>query len=215
MDRSSYFRTIFGKREELLNDILRDSLVDSNLRPIQVDEEVAQTLHLLTAIHKPMSVIEIGSFVGYSAIHIGRALLQGGKLVSVEKERKLAEIAKNNIMKANLSEKVTIKNLDGLSYLNQQEDHSVDMIFIDADKVSYPDYLKVSARILKYGGLIIADDCYPDGRYDQEDLTDPNSHEKSVRAINSFNLALANSQGFYTSLIGSGNGLMVAIKVKQ
>ena len=100
--------------------------------------------------HKPRQVLEIGTLVGYSAILMAQ---HGPKIISLEIDRKAAEIAKQNIEKAGLSDKVKIIVGDAIKNLDQK----FDLIFIDAKKDEYFDYLKLSEKNMHSGTIVVAD----------------------------------------------------------
>ena len=87
---SGYIRAMLGPREEVLDSVLKDSLLGHGLRPMHIDDNAARVLQLLTLIRRPSRVIEIGTFFGYSAIHIARGLPAGGRLVTLEADPELA-----------------------------------------------------------------------------------------------------------------------------
>jgi predicted O-methyltransferase YrrM len=175
---------------------------------MQVEDDTARVLSLLTLIHRPTAVIEIGSFVGYSAIHIARALPKGGLLKTLESDPELAAVARSNIEQAGLSDRAEVIHTEACAFLECAPAESADMIFIDGEKQAYPDYLKASARVLRWGGLLIADDCYADGTYDHETA----ESDDARRAINAYNQAVARASGLYSALFNSGHGLMVSVK---
>ena len=211
MDRATYFRTLFGKRDETLDQVLRGSLLANGLAPMQIDDESARVLQLLVLLVQPKRVVEVGTFVGYSAIHIARALPIGGRLTTLEANPELAELARRNIESAAVSDIVDVVTGDARLHLGSLPAESVEMIFIDADKKSYPDYLRLSYRLLKPGGLLIADDAYADADFSRES-EGPDPELEAVRAINTYNRALVRSPDFFSALFGTVNGLLVSRK---
>jgi caffeoyl-CoA O-methyltransferase len=211
MDRATYFRTLFGKRDETLGQVLRGSLLSAGLVPMQIDDESARVLQLLVLLVQPSRVVEVGTFVGYSAIHIARALPVGGRLTTLEADPELAEMARRNIKSAEVSDRVDVVTGDARLHLDLIPDEGVDMIFIDADKRSYPDYLRLSHRILKPGGLLIADDAYADADFSRQ-LEGSDNGVEAIRAINTYNRAVVRSPMFFSALFGTANGLLVSRK---
>jgi len=208
---TAYMRTVLGPREEILDEILRDALLEHGLRPMQIDDNAARVLQLLTLIRRPQKVIEVGTFFGYSSIHIARGLPDGGRLTSLEIDNELAGLARHNLERAGLSDRVNIVMGTAADYLTTVELKSIDMIFIDADKISYPEYLKLSFPLLKDGGLLIADDAFLHGDFSTE-AEDDNSSDKAVNAISTYSRAVGKSPRLFSAFIGTKNGLLVSYK---
>lgn len=213
-DREGYLKAVFGPRDKMLDQILRSALLGSGRPPMQVGDECARTLQLLTCLHKPQVAIELGGFVGYAAIHIARGLPPGGRLTCVERDPELVDVARTNLDRLRLAELVDVVCQDALKHLQALPSESVDMIFIDADKRSYPQYLRESYRVLRRGGLLIADDACADGNFGAESEVDRDGSEARA-AIHSYNVSVARANSLCSTLISSGHGLMVSVKAPQ
>jgi caffeoyl-CoA O-methyltransferase len=211
VDRASYFRALFGKREDTLSRILRSSLGATGSAPMQIDDETGRVLQLLTLLAQPKRVVEVGTFFGYSAIHIARALPASGRLTTLEADPELAEIARVNLRIAGVSDRVEVITGDAREHLEFLAAESVDMIFVDADKRNYPDYLRLSFRLVRPGGLLIADDAFADADFSGEG-NGPGAEIEAFRAINTYNRAIVRSPMFFSALFGTGNGLLVSRK---
>ncbi|MBI2675214.1 MAG: O-methyltransferase [Candidatus Aenigmarchaeota archaeon] len=107
---------------------------------------------------RPRNSLEIGTLVGYSAIVIASEMPENGKLICLEVSDEWAKAARENIEKAGLSEKVEILVGDAVKILPQLR-QKFDLIFIDASKEQYLDYLKLSEKNLRKGSMIIADNA--------------------------------------------------------
>lgn len=206
-----YIKTIVGAREKLLDDILKEALLDHGLPPMQVDDNAARFLQLLTMIRRPQHVIEVGTFFGYSTIHIARGLAEGGRLTTLEIDNRVAELARRNLDTAGLSDRVEIVVGDAADYLAQVEPKSIDMIFIDADKRSYPTYLKLCFPLLQTGGILVADDAFAQGNFSLE-VRDGEDYSIEVKAINTYNRAVGKSSQLFSAFVGTNNGLLVSYK---
>jgi caffeoyl-CoA O-methyltransferase len=206
MRTSAYARTVFGPREPLLDGILRDALLGHGLRPMQVDDNAGRVLQLLTALHRPRRVLEIGTYFGFSAIHIARGLPESGRLVSLEIDAEVAETARKNLAAAGVSDKVDVVVGPAVEHLRTLPPRSLDMVFIDADKTAYPEYLKLTYPALAVGGLLVADDALPQGDFSSE------GGDAARSAISSYTRAVANSDHLFSAFIGTDNGLMISRK---
>lgn len=132
----------------------------AGLPPIAITPNQGKLLELLARIHRAHSVLELGTLGGYSTIWLGRALPQGGRLITLERDPRYAEVARTNIANAGVSDMVQVRVGPALQTLPELYDEGVgpfDMIFIDADKQNYPGYLEWSLKLSRIGTLIIGD----------------------------------------------------------
>lgn len=204
----AYVRSILGPREPLLDRILRDSLLGHGLPPMQIDDNAARVLELLTLLHRPERVIEVGTFVGWSSIHIARGLPPGGRLTTLELDADIADLARRNLAAAGVEDKVEVVTGPAADYLRAVAPKSVDMLFIDADKVSYPEYLKLSYPLLRSGGVLIADDAFGQGNFSAES----GGGDAEAAAISTYNRAVSRSPNLFSAFIGTNNGMLVSYK---
>ncbi len=153
---------------------LEESL-KAGLPPHQVSPAQGKLLQLLVRLRGAQNILEIGTLGGYSAIHFARALPDDGTMISLEIDEHNAGVARNNIERAGLSEKVEIRVGDAhelLDSLIEDEEGPFDVIFIDADKESYPEYLDASLRLARSGTLILGDNTIRGGTVlDPKDAT--------------------------------------------
>jgi predicted O-methyltransferase YrrM len=132
----------------------------AELPPIALTPNQGKLLELLARIHHANSILELGTLGGYSTIWLARALEEGGRLVTLEREPRYAEVARANIANAGLADTVQIRVGPALETLPQMHEEGAgpfDMIFIDADKVNYPGYLEWSLKLSRVGTLLIGD----------------------------------------------------------
>lgn len=139
---------------------------DAGLPDISVSPAQGKLLHLLALGQGARRILEIGTLGGYSAIWLARALPSDGRLITLEADPGHADVARANLANAGLagvSEVRTGPALDTLPLLHAADDGPFDLIFIDADKPGYPDYLAWSVRLSRPGTMIIADNVVRDG----------------------------------------------------
>jgi len=149
---------------------------EGGLPAIAVAPNEGKLLHILARMAGARKILEIGTLGGYSTIWLGRALPEGGKLITLEFEPKHAEVASANIKRAGLSDRVEVrvgKALDLLPVVEAEGHGPFDLIFIDADKPSNPDYYRWALKLSKPGSLIIVDNVVREGRVANEELDDP------------------------------------------
>ena len=151
----------------------------AGLPPHDVSPTQGKLLHLLARLQRARTILEIGTLGGYSTIWLARALPPGGRLTTLEADRRHAEVARANLARAGVADVVDLRVGPALESLPQLVTGApFDLIFIDADKPSNPDYLAWALRLSRRGSLIVADNVVRDGAVVDERSTDP-----SVRGV--------------------------------
>ncbi len=162
-------------------DAVREASIDAGLPDIAVAPNQGKLLHLFALMQKATRILEIGTLGGYSAIWLARALPDNGRLITLEADPKHAEVAKANIAHAGFANKVDLRLGKAIDTLPQLEG-TFDLIFIDADKASIPDYFTWALKLSRPGTLIVVDNVIRDGKVIEADSTDPNV--QGVRRLN-------------------------------
>ncbi len=180
----TYVEDLFSTSDETLEAALRDSR-RAGLPEISVSPNQGRLLQLLVEIAGARRILEIGTLGGYSAIHFARALPDDGDMISLEIDEHHATVARDNLERAGLSEKVEVRVGDAhdlLSALIEDDEGPFDVIFIDADKESYPEYLVASLRLARSGTLILGDNTIRGGTVlDPKDSTAQATREFNER----------------------------------
>lgn len=149
----------------------------AGLPAIDVAPNQGMLLHLLARLQGARRILEIGTLGGYSTIWLARALPAGGRLITLEADPRHAAVAEANVARAGLAGVVEIRlgrALDSLSQLAAEGRGPFDLIFIDADKPAYPEYLTWALRLSRPGSLIIADNVVRGGAVIDPESSDPN-----------------------------------------
>lgn len=184
----NYICKLLVPEDAALDAALRDSAA-AGLPTIHVSPSHGKMLHLLAKAIGARRILEIGTLGGYSSIWLGRALPAGGKLITLEAAARHAEVACANIARAGLGNVVEVrlgKALDSLAKIAEEHSAPFDLIFIDADKPSYPDYLAWALQLSRKGTLLIADNVVREGQ-----VADPNCQDAMVKGVQRFNELLA------------------------
>ena len=161
----------------------------ADLPPIQVSPNLGKLLHLMARAIGARRILELGTLGGYSTLWLARALPANGRLISLEAKAKNAQIARDNIAQAGFSDLVEVRvgqALDTLPQLATEDAHPFDLIFIDADKSSYPDYFTWAIELSHSGSMIIADNVVRAGAVIDAESSDPN-----VQGVRKFNEMMA------------------------
>jgi predicted O-methyltransferase YrrM len=183
-----YIADLLARPDAALEAVINESLA-AGLPQINVTPTQGKLLYLLARLIRARRILEIGTLGGYSAIWLGRALPPDGRLVTLEIEPEHARIARTNISRAGLAGVVDVRvgrALDSLPRLEADWAGQFDLVFIDADKKSIPEYFAWSLKLGHAGTLIIVDNVVRGGS-----VIDPSSEDPDVRGVRRFNELLA------------------------
>lgn len=165
----------------------------AGLPAISVSALEGRLLHLLAKSLNARRILEIGTLGGYSSIWLARSLPTDGRLVTLELEKKHADVARANLDRSGVLARVDIRvgpALATLPKLAAEHPDGFDLIFIDADKAGYPDYWGWAMRLSHPGTLIVADNVVRGGK-----VADLASEDADVRAVQKYvSLASAESR---------------------
>src|SRR5919107_2668444 len=153
-----YVKELFAPPDPVLENALRRSR-EGGLPEINIPRNEGKLLQLLAEIAGARRILEIGTLGGYSAIHLARALPADGSLVSLELDERYAGVARENVREAGLEHTVEVRVGDAkasLARMVEEGEGPFDLVFIDADKGSYPEYLEWALRLSRPGSLILA-----------------------------------------------------------
>ena len=170
-----YFSERLGLEDDALAAAQRDCQA-AGLPPISVSAPQGKLLQLLALTIGARNILEIGTLGGYSAIWMARALPEGGRLVSLELDARHAEVAAGNLERAGVAAKVSVRvgpAIDTLPALEREGAGPFDLVFIDADKPSNPQYVEWAVRLARPGTLIVLDNVVRAGKVIVEDSSDP------------------------------------------
>ncbi|MBI2548119.1 O-methyltransferase [Candidatus Woesearchaeota archaeon] len=141
------------RAKQVLDEI--EQMAQQQFLPL-VGRAKGKILHELIKKHKVNYILEVGTLFGYSAILMAQALPEDGKITTIEIDAHHTTVAEQMIAKAGLSKKITVMHGDALEILPQLSD-LFDLIFLDAQKTQYSDYLKHLEKNLKPGSVLVAD----------------------------------------------------------
>ena len=183
-----YLTDLFVPPDPALEAALQASAA-AGLPPIHVSPNQGKLLFLLAQVQAARNILEIGTLGGYSTVWLARALPGNGRLITLELDEKFAAVARANIARAGLAGVVELRlgpALETLPQLAAEGRGPFDLIFIDADKATYPDYFKWALKLSRRGSLIIADNIVRKGAVADAASSDPN-----VQGVRRFNELLA------------------------
>lgn len=187
-----YIADLFAPTDAALAAVER-SIEEAGMPQISVSPTEGKLLHLLALLCNAERILEVGTLAGYSTIWMARALPAGGRLITIEANPDHAEVARQNVERAGLAGAVSVRvgrALDVLPELVAEGQGAFDMIFIDADKAPYAEYLEWALQLARPGTLILADNVVRGGDVLNESATDADT-----TGIRCFNEALASHGG--------------------
>ncbi|HEX4465668.1 MAG TPA: O-methyltransferase [Solirubrobacteraceae bacterium] len=176
--------------DEVLAEALRASQ-EGGLPPIAVTASQGRLLNLIARIHGSARILEVGTLGGYSTIWLARALPPTGRLITLELSADFAAVASANIERAGLAEFVEVRvgpAIESLQDLLSSGAAPFDLVFIDADKQSTPEYFTIALELARPGALMIVDNVVRDGA-----VVDAGSEDPGVQGMRRF-LAMAGAE---------------------
>ena len=205
---TEFLRKDIPKREGILAELEEYARVNSV--PI-VQPETAQLLEVLAAMKRPERVLEVGCAIGYSAILMAQYIQKGGTLTSLEWDADMAEIARQNIKKAGLDDAINVIHNDAKEVIPTLT-AQYDIIFLDGPKAHYIYMLNDCIRLLKKGGILIADNVLYKG------MTADDNHVirrkiTIVKRLRRFISAQMQRGELKTAVLPLGDGVTVAVKL--
>lgn len=187
-----------------------DTLAQLSMPQMQVGPVEGALLRLLVGLVRPQTILEIGTFSGYSALAMAGALPDGGQLITCDIDPVATALARRYFTEARLDHRITLHlapALDTIAQLAAQR-RRLDLVFIDADKPNYSHYWDAVLPLVPVGGLIIADNTLWSGKViDPQDLDD--------HAIVAFNARVAADPRVEHVLLSVRDGVMLARKTRD
>jgi len=184
-----YLTDTLVKQDANLDAALRDSAA-AGLPAISVSPPQGKFLNLLARVQGARNILEIGTLGGYSTLWLARALPPGGRLVTLEVEAKHAEVARANLARAGFANIVQVRlgrAIDSLPELEREAAGPFDLVFIDADKPSNPDYFAWALKLSRRGTVIVVDNVVRAGA-----VADAHSSDAAVLGVRRLNQMMAN-----------------------
>lgn len=202
-----YLRDYSTPEDPLLEDLYRQThirFVNPNMSTGHLQGMILQFLSMMI---KPETILEIGTFTGYSAICLAKGLKPGGKLYTIEINDELKEFSSSWFRKAGLQE--SIVQLTGRAQdIIPKLDSGFDLAYIDGDKREYTEYYKIIIRKMKPGGFIFADNILWG-----EKVLEKNSRDPQTRGIIEFNEMIKLQKDIEKVILPLRDGLMLIRKI--
>ena len=178
---------------------------------MQISPEQGQFMTFLVELIGARRCVEIGTFTGYSALAVARALPPDGRLVACDVSKEYTARAKPFWKETGVEDRIDLRIAPAIDTLDkllaQGEAGTYDFVFIDADKGNYLNYFQRTLDLLRQGGLVAVDNVLWSGA-----VADPTRDDDDTEAIRAFNRALAKDARVSLSMVPIGDGLTLALK---
>ncbi len=195
--------------------IIQKKILDYNqslgdIKKMQISETQAHFLQLIIKIANVKKCLEIGTFTGFSALSMALALPKNGKLVTLDNDKKNANVAKKFFKEAFFDKKIQVIIGSALSSLDKitKNNEKFDLIFVDADKRNYSKYFDISLELLNKESLIIFDNVLWRGDVSNDDIND-----KQTNNMRDFNTLVKNDKRVEKIILPIGDGLTICRKI--
>jgi predicted O-methyltransferase YrrM len=204
---SDYITHLFSQEDEVQKKIFI-AIPEKGLPAIMIKPEEGRFLQFLAQSANALLALEIGTLGGYSGLWIIRGLVQGGKLITLEKEQRHADVALEHFKMAGVDDQVEIKVGEANKLLQDLSTQGpFDFIFIDADKAGYPAYYEWAMENLRVGGILAAHNAFRKGSVagiaPEDEFTD---------IMKNFNKKVAGDQRGVSTIFPAGDGMIISVK---
>ncbi len=181
-----------------------------NTKRMQISVSQAYFLQLFIKSNDIKSILEIGTFTGYSALSMALATTSDGNVTCLDINKETSEKAKSFFKKANLENKIKVILGPALGTLERlkEEKKIFDLIFIDANKENYKEYYDLSINLIKKKGFILVDNVLWHG-----DVADPVKNDRFTNIIREFNSLIKNDGRVEKTILPLGDGITICRKI--
>ena len=205
---ASYLNAVAGPRSDVMADM--EALAERDDIPI-VLWETGRLLAVLVAALQAQRIIEVGTAIGYSTLHMAQALGPGGVIVTLERDEQRIAQAREFWTRAGVADRIELVEGDALQTLPNLEG-SFDMAFVDATKQEYGDYLGMIESKLNPGALVAIDNVLMSGEVGLSDDDDTFWSKANLQAARALNQRLMDADGWLTSIIPIGDGVTLTTR---
>ncbi|MFE4610150.1 O-methyltransferase [Streptomyces niveus] len=202
----AYVREFSLREDDILRDLRRTTAELPGGEAMQVMAEEGQFLAFLVAVTGVTDVLEIGTFTGYSTLCMARALPPGGKLVTCDVTDRWPEIAADYWRRAGVHERIDVRIGRAVETLEAMVSDGFSdqfgLVFIDADKASYPAYYELALRLVRPGGLVVVDNTLFFGR-----VVDPAADDADTAGVREVNARIRDDRRVDVSMLPMADGI--------
>ncbi len=204
----SYIHSLEKSNGELCDEI--EKTAHKTNVPI-IRKEMESFLRVMVTVKSPKKILELGTAIGYSAILMAKAMPENCHITTIENYEKRIPIAKENIAKAGLTDRISLVEGDALEVLKGL-DGEYDFIFMDAAKAQYPFYLEELMRLMPVGGILIADNVLQEGELIESRFAVERRNRTIHSRMREFLYTVKNMDELETTIIPIGDGIVLSVR---
>ena len=203
---ASYITDEFARPDAVLQQVLA-AIPARGLPQITIKPEEGRFLQFLVRACSARRAVEIGTLGGYSGIWLARGLLAGGRLITLEKEPRHADVAREHFALAGLLDRVEVRLGDAADLLPAlSPEGPFDFCFIDADKQGYGFYLDWALANVRPGGILAAHNAFRQGT-----VLDAADHSPDSESMRAFNRRFASEPRLLSTIYPAGDGMLIGV----
>ena len=204
----TYINSLDTGNTEILDQIEKEAI--AAYVPI-IRKEMQSFLKLLLAMQKPMRILDVGTAVGFSAILMAQYAPADCKIVTIENYEKRIPVAKENFKRAGKDEQITLLEGDAMQILPTLSGE-FDMIFMDAAKGQYINFMPDFLRLLKSGGVLVSDNVLQVGDIIESHYVVERRNRTIYKRMREYMYELTHNEGLVTAVLPVGDGITVSAK---
>ena len=208
---TEYLHSLETSRGELLDTIEKKAIEDGV--PI-IRSETAALLRSLTAALRPENILEIGTAVGYSALQMCQVMPANCHITTIEKYEKRIPEAKENFRKAGEESRITFLEGDADMWLKELKGKQFDLVFMDAAKGQYLNWLPLLLDLMPVGAVLISDNVLQDGDVVQSRFAVQRRNRTIHSRMREYLYGLKNMEEFETAVIPIGDGVTISTRIR-
>ena len=208
---TEYLHSLETRRGELLDTIEKKAIEDGV--PI-IRSETAALLRSLTAALRPENILEIGTAVGYSALQMCQVMPANCHITTIEKYEKRIPEAKENFRKAGEESRITFLEGDADMWLKELKGKQFDLVFMDAAKGQYLNWLPLLLDLMPVGAVLISDNVLQDGDVVQSRFAVQRRNRTIHSRMREYLYELKHMEEFETAVIPIGDGVTISTRIR-
>ncbi|WP_432724533.1 O-methyltransferase [Staphylococcus equorum] len=209
MDNNQLYLLNLHKQTDKDIESLR-TYAEENQVPI-VDKLTLEMIKQIIRLHKPINILEIGTAIGYSAMHFA-SISEKINVTTIERNVEMQDKAKENIELFQYYNQIRLIEGDALEQFENVDDRSYDMIFIDAAKAQSKKFFELYTPLLKVGGIVVTDNVLYHGFVSDISVVRNRNVRQMVKKVQDYNEWLMNHTDYTTSFLNMDDGLAISIK---
>lgn len=182
--------------------VLRSRMLSGHLQ--------GQILSMISYMIRPKSILELGTFTGYSALCMAKGLAEGGRLHTIEIDDELESVARKYFEKSGMGDRI-VQHIGDAREIIPTIEGTFDLVFVDADKREYPDYYRLVFDRIPVGGFLLADNILWNGKVVEPEAAD----EEQTRGILEFNDLVQNDPRVRNVILPVRDGIMILQKIAE